>query len=211
MNACVKEGVGWWSSCRNAKGRMILVQKTEWFRLSEILPAESQNEQTVYNIMYDINVCSCMISYPTQVLWYHDMNAMISYTKSYNIKCAWNKYDIIAKGMISYMITGMTSIFCLIWYWFWYHACSFDIMYNIIYTILCMILQYYDITWQNSWYCKWYHIQNQMILCDNVCAWKFLWYHKKMYDIIYDIEYDIDFSYRMIFINLKIISMILSY
>ncbi len=31
------------------------------------LPAAAQNEQTVYDIMYDINVCSCMISYPTQV------------------------------------------------------------------------------------------------------------------------------------------------
>jgi hypothetical protein len=25
------------------------------------LPAAAQNEQTVYDIMYDINVCSCMI------------------------------------------------------------------------------------------------------------------------------------------------------
>ncbi len=32
------------------------------------LPAAVQNEQTVYDIIYDINVCSCMISYPTQVL-----------------------------------------------------------------------------------------------------------------------------------------------
>ncbi len=53
------------------------------------LPAAAQIEQTVYDIMYDVNVCSYMISYPTQVLSYpsHDMNAMISYTKSFNIKC----------------------------------------------------------------------------------------------------------------------------
>jgi hypothetical protein len=31
------------------------------------LPAAAQNKQTVYDIMYDINACSCMISYPTQM------------------------------------------------------------------------------------------------------------------------------------------------
>ncbi len=81
------------------------------------LPVAAQNEQTVYDIMYDINVCSCMISYPTQMLWYHDMNAMISYTKSNNIKCTSNLYDFITKGMISYMITDMISSFYFIWYW----------------------------------------------------------------------------------------------
>ncbi len=130
------------------------------------LPAVAQNEQTVYDIMYDIHVCSCMISYPPQVLWYHDMNAMMSYTKSYNIKCTWNIYDIITKGMISYMITGKISIFHFIWYWFylWYHTCSCDIIYTFIYMILCMILQY-DITWHNSWYCRWCLTQSHMILC----------------------------------------------
>ncbi len=191
-----------------------------------LLAAAAQNEQTVYDIfqwtepskgepsvsphregagydiIYDINVCSCMISYPTQVLWYHDMNAMISYTKSYNIKCTWNIYDIITKGMISYMITGMISSFSVIWYWvyLWYHTCSYDIIYNIIYMIWCMILQYdilrdrihhiaNDITYKIIWYYVYFKIP---------------WYHKKMYDIIYHIEYDIDFSYHMIFINLKI-------
>ncbi len=120
----------------------------------------------VYDIMYDVNVCSCMMSYPLQVLWYHDMNAIISYTKSYCFQCTWSIYDIMAKGMISYMITDMISSFHFIWYWvyLWYHIYSYEIIYNIMYMILCMILQY-DISWQISWYCKWYHIQNHMILC----------------------------------------------
>ncbi len=116
--------------------------------------------KTVHDIIYDINVCSYMISYPTQVLWYHEMNAIISYTKSYHIKCTWNIYDIMTKGMI----TDMLSIFYFIWYWvyLWDHTFSYDIIEMIIYMILCMILQY-DITRQISWYCKWYHIQYHTI------------------------------------------------
>ncbi len=38
-------------------------------------------------------------------------DAIISYTKSYYIKCTCNIYDIITEGMISYMITDMISSF----------------------------------------------------------------------------------------------------
>ena len=107
-------------------------------------------------LMYDIIPNAIVM-----ISWY---DAIISYTKSYYIKCTWNIYDIITEGMISYMITDMISSFYFIWYWvyLWYHTFSYDIIDNIIYMILCMILQY-DITRQISWYCKWYHRQYHMI------------------------------------------------
>ena len=50
--------------------------------------------KTVYDIINDINVCTCMISY-----------------SSYNIKCTCYINDIITEDMISYMITDMISSF----------------------------------------------------------------------------------------------------
>ena len=134
-------------------------------------------------ISFMISMCA-HVWYHTQRKCYDFMIWMLLYhvQKSYYIKCTWNIYDIMTKGVISYMITDMISSFCFIWYWvyLWYHTFSYDIItisYTWYYAWYCsMILRdrFHDIFFAN-------YIVNKTIWC--YVYLKIRWYHKKVYDI----------------------------
>jgi len=130
-------------------------------------------------ISFMISMCA-HVWYHTQRKCYDFMIWMLLYhvQKSYYIKCTWNIYDIMTKGVISYMITDMISSFYFIWYWvyLWYHTFSYDIItisYTWYYAWYCsMILRdrFHDIFFAN-------YIVNKTIWC--YVYLKIRWYHKK--------------------------------